>query len=100
MRILMINDYAYLRDAPEYHMFAVRDALEKRGHEVAVAGAFREPAGIPRAPSVLDGIYSSKRAEEIQDTLEDFQPDAVHMFGFSEYLSPLALRKVLSWRGG
>lgn len=99
MRILLVNNFAYVTGGADRHCLELTDALRQRGHEVAwlsthhhrnveEAGAFvRLPitAADREALSWVQGyrafrraLWNSDAAEACRILLRDFRPDVVH----------------------
>lgn len=103
MRILLVNDYGTIHGGAEVIVFALRDALRARGHEVRV---FTSSAGgsdlTLQADDRCFGTIGRWRtlvqcanpaaALALRRVLGAFRPDVVHVNLYLTQLSPLILR--------
>jgi len=102
MKILLINDYGSPVGGAEVLTFALRDELQRLGHDVRL---FAGSAGASPASSKADylcyGTFSRFRTllqtlnpwafVRLRRVLQEFQPDVVHVRMFLTQLSPLIL---------
>ena len=102
MRVLLINDYATPTGGAELLMFALRDALRRRGHDARLfASSAQGGRGPRRADYECWGTTSRFRtllqshnpwaSRRLKQILQDFQPDVVHVKIFLTQLSPSIL---------
>lgn len=102
MKILLVNKFHYLKGGSEKYYFDLADLLKKNGHEVAFFSMkdeknirtdskeyFVEPIDLNNAGKLkaLDVIYSKDNKKKMEEALEDFKPDIVHLNNFQRQLS-------------
>ncbi len=111
MRVLLINNYLYLRGGAERSFFAITDLLKAHGHEV-IHFACRHPQNIPSpyesffptsgqldrlsyfltAPAALaQMIYNRPAAQALSRLLRRVRPDVAHLNNIYHHLSPSIL---------
>lgn len=99
LRVLMVNKFHYLKGGSETYHFAVGEALEAMGHEVAWF-AMEDPRNLPcrqsehfvsasdytgktgllkKAKDGISLIYSFEARRKFGDLLEEFEPDVIHL---------------------
>ena len=102
MRILLVNKLHYLKGGSEKYYFELGELLKEHGHEVAYFSMkdkkniktgdkeyFVEPIDLNKASKLkaFDVIYSKENKKKMQEALEDFKPDIVHLNNFQRQLS-------------
>lgn len=102
MRILLVNKYHYLKGGSEKYYFELGKLLKEHGHEVAYFSMrdekniktgckeyFVEPVDLNNGSKLkaLDVIYSKANKKKMEEALEDFKPDIVHLNNFQRQLS-------------
>ncbi len=102
MRILLVNKYHYLKGGSEKYYFELGKLLKEHGHEVAYFSMrdekniktgckeyFVEPVDLNNGSKLkaLDVIYSKENKKKMEEALEDFKPDIVHLNNFQRQLS-------------
>lgn len=119
MRILHVNKFLYRRGGAEAYMLDISSLQARAGHEVAyfaMAHPDNEPSEYeasfpPRvdfdpppatAPGKIRAIgrlmYSTAARSGIQQVIEDFRPDIVHLHNIYHQLSPSILRPLVRRR--
>jgi glycosyltransferase involved in cell wall biosynthesis len=103
MRILLLHDYGTPTGGAENQMLRLRELLRERGHTVKL---FTTDASLaPGAPVLADAtcaghtgrwqsvtsLLNFSAYRELQQLLQDFRPDVVHVRMFLWQLSPLIL---------
>ena len=102
MRILLVNKFHYLKGGSEKYYFELGKLLKKHGHEVAYF-SMEDKKNIKTGDKeyfvklidlntgsklkALDVIYSRENKKEMEEALEDFKPDIVHLNNFQRQLS-------------
>lgn len=114
MRVLLVNKFHYIRGGSEKYYFNLADLLESYGHEVAFFSMYDEKniktkhkeyfvnsidLNSNNKLKALDVIYSKKNKKKMEETLDDFKPDIVHINNFQRQLSasiinPIKERKI------
>ena len=102
MKILLVNDYGTPDGGAEIATLSLRDGLRQRGHEVLLLASSARDTGNSQADVHCAGgergyrgcllqtaNFSARRT--LSRTLEQFQPDVVHVGLFLTQLSPLIL---------
>ena len=102
MKILLVNKFHYLKGGSEKYYFELGKLLKEHGHEVAYFSMedpknistgdkeyFVEPVDLNKGSKLkaLDIIYSKENKKKMEETLEDFKPDVVHLNNFQRQLS-------------
>lgn len=102
MKILMVNKFHYLKGGSEKYYFELAELLKEKGHEVAFFSMKDEKNihtdckeyFVPKVDlnsnnklKALDVIYSKENKKKMQEALEDFKPDIVHLNNFQRQLS-------------
>lgn len=114
MRILLVNNFHYLRGGSERAYFDMAEILRENGHEVA----FFSTVGERNYPSVwskyfvsyldLSGkqnlknklritgriFYNREAARRIRGIIEDFKPDIAHLHNIYHHLSPSVIKEL------
>lgn len=114
MKILLVNKFHYLKGGSEKYYFELGKLLKENGHEVAFFSMkdekniktdckeyFVEPIDLNTGSKLkaLDVIYSKENEKKMEEALEDFKPDIVHINNFQRQLSasiikPIKKRKI------
>lgn len=114
MKILMVNKFHYLKGGSEKYYFDLAKLLEENGHEVAFFSMkndkniktnnkeyFVEEIDLNSNNKLkaLEVIYSNKNKKKMEEALDDFKPDIVHLNNFQRQLSasiikPIKKRKI------
>ncbi len=102
MRILLVNKFHYLNGGSEKYYFELGKLLKKNGNEVAYF-SMRDDRNIKTGDKeyfvekidlntgsklkALDVIYSKENYKKMQEAIDDFKPDIVHLNNFQRQLS-------------
>ena len=102
MKILLVNKFHWLKGGSEKYYFELGQLLKGHGHEVAyfsmeneknihtgdkeyfVKASDMNSKNITKAFSV---IYSKENKKKMEEALDDFKPDIVHLNNFQRQLS-------------
>lgn len=102
MKILMVNKFHYLKGGSEKYYFELAKLLKDNGHEVAFFSMkdeknikteckeyFVEPIDLNNGSKLkaFDVIYSKANKKKMEEALDDFKPDIVHLNNFQRQLS-------------
>ena len=102
MKILLVNKFHYLKGGSEKYYFELAELLKKHGHEVAFFSMedeknihtdskeyFVKPIDLNNGSKLkaFDVIYSKDNKRKMEEALEDFKPDIVHLNNFQRQLS-------------
>ena len=102
MKILLVNKFHYLKGGSEKYYFELSELLKENGHEVAFftmedernikTGCkeyFVKPIDLNKGSKLkaLDVIYSKENKKKMEEALDDFKPDIVHLNNFQRQLS-------------
>ena len=102
MKILMVNKFHYLKGGSEKYYFEFAELLKEKGHEVAFFSMENEKNihtnnkeyFVPQVDlnsnnklKALDIIYSKTNKKKMEEALEEFNPDIVHLNNFQRQLS-------------
>lgn len=102
MRILLVNKFHYLNGGSEKYYFELGKLLKKHGNEVAYFSMkddrniktgekeyFVEKIDLNTGSKLkaLDVIYSKENYKKMQEAIDDFKPDVVHLNNFQRQLS-------------
>ena len=102
MKILFVNKFHYLKGGSEKYYFELGKLLKEHGHEVAYFSMkdeknittgdkeyFVEPIDLNKGSKLkaLDVIYSKKNKKKMEEALDEFKPDIVHLNNFQRQLS-------------
>lgn len=102
MKILMVNKFHYLKGGSEKYYFELAKLLRENGHDVAFFSMQNEKniktgckeyfvenidLNSNNKLKALDIIYSKRNKKKMQEALEDFKPDIVHLNNFQRQLS-------------
>ena len=112
MKILMINKFLYPRGGAETYMLRVGEQLVKMGHEVQYFGMQDDRNIVGNScNSYTDNvdfhekrlsaitypfkiIYSNENRKKLQEVLEHFQPDIVHLNNINFQLTPAIIDEI------
>ena len=114
MKILLVNKFHYLKGGSEKYYFELAELLKENGHEVAFFSMedekniktdckeyFVKPIDLNSSNKLkaLDVIYSKENKRKMEEALDDFKPDIVHLNNFQRQLSasiiePIKKRKI------
>jgi glycosyltransferase involved in cell wall biosynthesis len=114
MKVLLINNFHYLRGGSERAYFDTGKILEEHGHEVAYFSTrnrkniptkwenyFIEDDDLGTKHSIgssiriaLKIIYNFEAKKQIKKLLDDFQPDIVHLHNIYHHLSPSIIGEI------
>lgn len=114
MKILLVNKFHWLKGGSEKYYFELAKLLKEHGHDVAFFSMkdekniktgdkeyFVEPIDLNTGSKLkaLDVIYSKENKKKMEEALEDFKPDIVHLNNFQRQLScsiidPIKKRKI------
>ena len=102
MKILLVNKFHYLNGGSEKYYFELGKLFKKYGNEVAYFSMkddrniktgdkeyFVEKIDLNTGSKLkaLDVIYSKENYKKMQETIDDFKPDIVHLNNFQRQLS-------------
>lgn len=102
MKILMVNKFHYLKGGSEKYYFELAKLLREKGHEIAFFSMQNErniqtdckeyfvdsiDLNSNNKTKALEVIYSKQNKKKMQEALEDFKPDIVHINNFQRQLS-------------
>ena len=102
MKVLMVNKFHYLKGGSEKYYFELAELLREHGHEVAFFSMkdekniktdckeyFVEPIDLNTGSKLkaLDVIYSKENKKKMEEALDEFKPDIVHLNNFQRQLS-------------
>lgn len=109
MKILLVNKFHYLKGGSEKYYFELAELLKEHGHTVAFFSMkddkniktgdkeyFVEPIDLNTGSKLkaLDVIYSKKNKKKMEEALEDFKPDIVHLNNFQRQLSASIIKPI------
>lgn len=114
MKILLVNKFHYLKGGSEKYYFDLANLLASNGDEVAFFSMYNEknikteykeyfvdPIDLNSNNKLkaLDVIYSKENKKKLEEALDDFKPDIVHLNNFQRQLSasiikPIKARKI------
>lgn len=109
MRILLVNKFHYLKGGSEKYYFDLAKLLEENGHEVAFFSMKNEKniktnnkeyfveeidLNSNNKLKALEVIYSKKNKKKIEEALDDFKPDIVHLNNFQRQLSASIIKPI------
>lgn len=109
MKILLVNKFHYLKGGSEKYYFELAELLKEHGHEVAFFSMqdekniktdckeyFVEPIDLNNGSKLkaLDVIYSKKNKKKMEEALDDFKPDIVHLNNFQRQLSASIIKPI------
>ena len=109
MKILMVNKYHYLKGGSEKYYFELAKLLKEKGHEIAFFSMkdqkniktdckeyFVEAIDLNNGSKLkaIDVIYSRANEKKIEEALNDFKPDIVHLNNFQRQLSAAIINPI------
>lgn len=109
MKILMVNKFHYLKGGSEKYYFDLAKLLEENGHEVAFFSMKSEKniktnnkeyfveeidLNSNNKLKALEVIYSKKNKKKMEEVLDDFKPDIVHLNNFQRQLSASIIKSI------
>ena len=109
MKILIVNKFHYLKGGSEKYYFELAELLKENGHEIAFFSMQDEKniktdckeyfvddidLNSNNKLKALDVIYSRKNKKKMEETLEDFKPDIVHLNNFQRQLSASIIKPI------
>lgn len=109
MKILLVNKFHYLKGGSEKYYFELAELLKEHGHEVAFFSMedeknietgnkeyFVEKIDLNTGSKLkaLDVIYSKTNYKKMQEALEEFKPDIVHINNFQRQLSASIIKAI------
>lgn len=115
MKILMVNKFLYPNGGSETYIFKLGEELERQGHEVQYFGMEHEGRVVGNHAEVYTSnmdfhtsklqklfypfriIYSREAYRKIQQVLDDFEPDVVHLNNINFQLTPSVIDAVRDW---
>ena len=102
MKILLVNKFHYLKGGSEKYYFELAELLKQHGHEVAFFSMedeknikteckeyFVKSIDLNSVSKLkaFDVIYSKDNKNKMEEVLDDFKPDIVHLNNFQRQLS-------------
>lgn len=115
MKILMVNKFLYPNGGSETYIFKLGEELERQGHEVQYFGMEHEGRVVGNHAEAYTSnmdfhtgklqkllyplriIYSREAYRKIQQVLDDFEPDVVHLNNINFQLTPSVIDAVRDW---
>lgn len=109
MKILLVNKFHYLKGGSEKYYFELAELLKEHGHEVAFFSMkderniktenkeyFVEPIDLNTGSKLkaFDVIYSKENRIKMEEALDDFKPDIVHLNNFQRQLSASIIKPI------
>ncbi len=109
MRILLVNKFHYLKGGSEKYYFELGELLKEKGHEVAFFSMeheknvetsckeyFVKPIDLNTGSKLkaFDVIYSKANKKKMEEALDDFKPDIVHLNNFQRQLSSSIIKPI------
>ena len=109
MKILMVNKYHYLKGGSEKYYFELAKLLKEKGHEIAFFSMkdekniktdckeyFVEAIDLNNGSKLkaIDVIYSKANEKKMEEALNDFNPDIVHLNNFQRQLSASIIKPI------
>jgi Glycosyltransferase len=110
MKILGVNKFYYIKGGSETYYFALKDALEKKGHEVIPFSMkdkknykteyekyfidninYENMNAMKKVQNALKIIYNFDAKRKISKLIDDVKPDIAHLHIFQHQLSPSIL---------
>lgn len=102
MRILLVNKFHWMKGGSETYYFGLGKMLKEHGHEVAYFSMKNEKnittgdkeyfveesdMNSKNITKAFDVIYNKKNKTKMEEALDDFKPDIVHLNNFQRQLS-------------
>lgn len=109
MKILLVNKFHYLKGGSEKYYFELGKLLKEKGHEVAFFSMldekniktdckeyFVEPIDLNTGSKLkaFDVIYSKNNKKKLEEALDEFKPDIVHLNNFQRQLSASIIKPI------
>lgn len=109
MKILLVNKFHYLKGGSEKYYFELAELLKNNGHTVAFFSMydekniktedkeyFVEPIDLNNGSKLkaFDVIYSKANEKKMEQALEEFKPDIVHLNNFQRQLSASIIKPI------
>lgn len=109
MKILLVNKFHYLKGGSEKYYFELGELLKKHGHEVAYFSMkneknittgdkeyFVEELDLNTGSKLkaFDVIYSKANKKKMEEALDEFKPDIVHLNNFQRQLSASIIKPI------
>ena len=109
MRILMVNKFHYLKGGSEKYYFDLAKLLRENGHDVAFFSMKNEKnmttgnkeyfveeidLNSNNKLKALEVIYSKNNKKKMEEALDDFKPDIVHLNNFQRQLSASIIKPI------
>ena len=109
MKILLVNKFHYLKGGSEKYYFELGDLLKEHGHQIAFFSMegkeniktdckeyFVKPIDLNTGSKLkaLDVIYSKENEKKMEEALEEFKPDIVHINNFQRQLSASIIKPI------
>lgn len=109
MKILIVNKFHYLKGGSEKYYFDLAKLLEENGHKVAFFSMKNEKnvktgnkeyfveeinLNSNNKLKALEVIYSKKNKKKMEEALDDFKPDIVHLNNFQRQLSASIIKPI------
>ena len=109
MKVLLVNKFHYLKGGSEKYYFELGELLKENGHEVAFFSMedekniktgceeyFVKPIDLNTGSKLkaLDVIYCKENEKKMEQALEDFKPDIVHINNFQRQLSASIIKPI------
>lgn len=102
MKILLVNKFHYLKGGSEKYYFELANLLKEKGHQIAFFSMkdernihtgdkeyFVKPIDLNSGSKLeaINVIYSKENKKKMEEALDDFKPDIVHINNFQRQLS-------------
>lgn len=102
MKILLVNKFHYLKGGSEKYYFELAELLRENGHEIAFFSMENEKniktnekeyfvkninLNSQNKLKAFDVIYSKENKKKMEEAIQDFKPDIVHLNNFQRQLS-------------
>lgn len=102
MKILLVNKFHYLKGGSEKYYFELANLLKEKGHQIAFFSMkdernihtgdkeyFVKPIDLNSGSKLeaINVIYSKENKKKMEEALNDFKPDIVHINNFQRQLS-------------
>lgn len=109
MKILMVNKFHYLKGGSEKYYFELAKLLEEKGHDIAFFSMkdekniktdcqeyYVDPIDLNTGSKLraFDVIYSKENEKKMEQVIEDFKPDIVHLNNFQRQLSASIIKPI------
>lgn len=109
MKILLVNKFHYLKGGSEKYYFELAELLKNNGHTVAFFSMydeknvktgdkeyFVEPIDLNTGSKLkaFDVIYSKANEKKMEQALEEFKPNIVHLNNFQRQLSASIIKPI------